>query len=153
MGRRLWIKRHLDAGWTMSPSGGHMVKGEGRKKVENRIGCDHPLPLPGDERFNPLEHAPAFRLHPGAVFARPNRYRIPSGQLVDAWGAFTEPDACSECGSSHGENRFRVLVKQQLRPNASVQERAKQVFTFCRRCTSSEERALLIQPVTKKGER
>lgn len=135
LGRRLWLQRKLEGGWKMTDHG-TVTKGEGKHKVEARLGVTYMLPRPGDQAYNPLAHAPALRLYPGAVLVGANRYRTVDGHLVDQWGAFKEPDGCPECGSGAGrENRFRVLVPSR-NPFAKPWE---QTFTYCRRCCTPEE--------------
>lgn len=145
MARQASIRRHLDHGWDVDASG-MLSKGTGRSKVEARPTLLMPSKS-GDASFNPATDAYALRL--GAEFVGPNRYRLPSGLLIDANGAFRdEAGECPECGSSPivtsasgevlagGEYRFRVPT-----PAFNPKKPWEIEWTYCRRCVTEDELA------------
>ena len=139
-GRVAYIQRYLKAGFTWSENG-LLCKGEGKRRVEVRPGCDLPVRQPWDPLWNPRTDATAVRM--GAPFISPNRYGpYANGNYLDANGTFLDPDACPECGSLHGEARFFVRA-QSRNPFAPPWQQA---WTYCRRCCTPEEIAKLKAP-------
>lgn len=118
------IARFLRAGWQWLD--GYLKRGQHAAMPSTLA----PFYEPHMVGWNPREHA--FPLRLGAVFEGDNRYRF-EGHLMDRNGAFRDPDECPECGSTHGEYRFRVPVEKH---HPLEQQR----WTYCRRCISPEER-------------
>lgn len=129
------IHRMIKQGWKWA-STGRLPKGEGKHKVEARPSVLMPHPGPGDPGYNPRTDAFAVRI--GAKFISDNRYRLPTGEVVDCNGTFRDPKECPECGSvpNGADYRYQVLTESR-NPHSKPWDQAG---TYCRRCVTPEDR-------------
>lgn len=138
--RQAQIHRLIQSGWKVDANG---LLSKGRATI--RPSAPIPAKVPGELGYSP--HS-VFALHLGATLIEAGpwagRYRL-GKHVVDWLGRFVDTDACPECGSGHGEYRFKVKMFPNPNPFAQPWEQA---FTYCRRCCSPEEIAELRRQPT-----
>ena len=133
------IHRRMKGGWTFEDTG-LLRKGNVTARPASLIAHG----IPGEIGYNPRRDAFALRLGATFIEAGPNTGRYLLGdQVMDELGNFRDPQSCPECGSLHGEHRFKVRMKPNPNPFAMPWQQA---FTYCRRCCSQDEIDELRRP-------